>query len=514
MTAKITMGNAVSRLEGVDREVLAIVRRNVAVRLQRLPPIEAQRVIKGFFGSRRRYGALSDLAALWADTTTAEALVAAGVSYGDITPQELESVLRQRGLWDGWERLVAKDGTFATGLIAHVQRALTIRAKVDPAIVSDGRGVVPRGTPQPIPSLFDYQRDAVDAWLSAGRGVISLPPRAGKTRIAVAAVASLGLPALYVVPGIGLAKQTVGVFRSHGLTAAEATGGRQSAKRQREIARAQVWVSTPQTAASLPGIGGRQVLILDEFHHAAAKTWQAVSQAAGGAWWRLGLTGTHYRADGRGLEMTGVLARAVYQRSVADMVGLGRLVPARIAMLRITGSVGGRGHEVYSAGVVDHEERNRALTMAANALTRRGRRVLVLTKEVRHAEALAARIPGSRQVDGRNNEAVDQALTDLARRKCLAVVGTSVIGEGRDVPACDALIYAAGGRSPVKVKQDYFRALTASAGKTEAIIVDAADCQHETLTRHAAERLRLYRSEGVFTADVIDPNTFTTWLEG
>ena len=105
-----------------------------------------------------------------------------------------------------------------------------------------------------------------------------------------------------------------------------------------------------------------------------------------------GLTGTHYRADGRDLAMTGVLARAVYERTVADMVGLGRLVPARIAMLRITGRVSGKGHETYAAGIVDHEARNAALTMAANTLTRRGRRVLVLTKHVRHAEALAARI--------------------------------------------------------------------------------------------------------------------------
>tara|TARA_R110000751_G_scaffold85896_9_gene171278 strand:+ start:548 stop:1966 length:1419 start_codon:yes stop_codon:yes gene_type:complete len=472
-------------------------------------------VIKEFYKRRGdRFGSASGLAALWADTTTADALLASGVEYGGITVEELAAVLRQRGLWDGWERLVTADGTFPTGLLAHVQRALTIRAGVPRAIVSDERGRVPRGTPQPLPTLFDYQRHAVDAWLHAGRGVIALPPRAGKTRIAVAAVASLGLPTLYVVPGVGLAKQTVAVFRNHGLTAAQATGGRQSAKRQREIARAQVWVATPQTAVKLPGIGGRQVLVLDEFHHAAAQTWQAVSQAASGAHWRLGLTGTHYRADGRDLAMTGVLARAVYERTVADMVGLGRLVPARIAMLRITGRVSGKGHETYAAGIVDHEARNAALTMAANTLTRRGRRVLVLTKHVRHAEALAARISGSRQVDGRDNAAVDTALADLAARRCMAVVGTSVIGEGRDVPACDALVYAAGGKSRVKVKQDYFRALTASAGKKEAIIVDAADCQHDTLTHQSARRLRLYRSEGVFTVDVMDPQSFNAWLGG
>ena len=211
--------------------------------------------------------------------------------------------------------------------------------------------------------------------------------------------------------------------------------------------------------------------------------------------------------------MAGVLGRAVYRRSVGDMVRLGRLVPAKIAMLRIGGSISGSGYPVYRDGVVEYQARNAVLADAANALVRRGRRVLVLTKEVDHAARLSTMIAGSEAVDGRDNARVDRMLAALARGEVKAVVGTSVIGEGRDVPAADALVYASGGKSKVRVVQDYFRALTASDGKTTAIVVDAADSQHEILLDHAAERLRHYRAEAAFEATVLSPGSFGRWLD-
>jgi len=511
MRTIIEIGNITSKIS-TTKEALKVVRHNVAYRAQIMPTIDAQRIIKGYFHSRRRYGTHSDIASLFGHTETAEELEAVGCTPDNLTGTMLETTLRQRGYWDGWQRMVQSDGSFPTGLTPHVTRALELRCDITDWIVSDKRGTAPRGKPLPIPDLFDYQQAAVDAFLEGGRGVIDLPPRAGKTRIAVAITASLGLETLYIVPSVGLAKQTASVFNDHGLSAVQVTGGRPNAKKQRQMQQALVWIATPQTAAKLSNVANRKLLIFDEFHHAAAKTWKAVSEAAPAAWWRLGLTGTHYRADGKDMEMAGVLGRSLYSASVAGMVERGRLVPARIAMLRIHSKVGGSGgHEVYSAGVVDHAERNRALVMATNELVRQGRRVLVLTKEVRHAEDLSAAIPFSEQVDGRDNDAVDTALLRLAAREIKVVVGTSVIGEGRDVPACDALVYAAGGKSKVKVKQDYFRALTASEGKTGAIIVDMADCQHEVLTRHSAERLRLYESEGCFTVDILEVGEFKTW---
>jgi len=197
------------------------------------------------------------------------------------------------------------------------------------------------------------------------------------------------------------------------------------------------------------------------------------------------------------------------------MVANRRLVPARVAMIRVpeTEDLGwATGHDVYPAAVVDHEGRNGILVEAIKGLLAVGKRTLVLTKEVRHAEALSARIPGSVQVDGQKSEIVERTLLDLQAGAVRCVVGTSVIGEGVDVPAADALVYAAAGRSRVKVVQDYFRVLTASPGKTRGIVIDAADQHHPSLLPSAACRLALYRSEEAFTSEVIDPGSVTAWI--
>ena len=64
----------------------------------------------------------------------------------------------------------------------------------------------------------------------------------------------------------------------------------------------------------------------------------------------------------------------------------------------------------------------------------------------------------------------------------------------------------------MRVVQDYFRALTASEGKTVAIVVDAADAHNPILLDHAAARLSHYREERAFEACVIDPDRFQGWL--
>jgi superfamily II DNA or RNA helicase len=197
------------------------------------------------------------------------------------------------------------------------------------------------------------------------------------------------------------------------------------------------------------------------------------------------------------------------------MVALGRLVPAKIAMVRVMGAVTHvTGHDLYVDGVVDHAYRNGLIAVAANWLVHLGKRVLVLTKEIRHAEALAAAITGAVQVDGRDNSVLSGRLAQLHAGTIRCIVGTSVIGEGVDVPAADALVYAAGGRSPVKHKQDYFRVLTGGlTGKDHGIIVDFADIHHPQLEMASANRLGHYRAEAAFTSEVIDPSDLPTWLQ-
>lgn len=509
----IEVGHSISVLRA-PAEVVARVRHFVAYREEDLPPVPVQAAIRAYFGAHPRTGGKQDVWSLLGEPTVRAAMGATGFDPDDLTLRMVDAATRGHGAWDGWKRLVTESGKFPTGLAPHVARILAYRCGAQRVHWVDQRPKPPQ--PRRVvapPPLYSFQREAVDAFLRAGQGVIDLPPRSGKTRIAVAIVAETGFPTLFVAPTKGLAQQTAQVFEDHfgPHTVAVLTGGAQSGRTRKRLPSQLVWVATPRTAAALPGIESRHLLVIDEFHHAAADTWKDVAARCKAAWWRLGLTGTHFRADGRDLEMAGVLGRSVYSRSVTDMVALGRVVPARVAMLRVNGPrVSGR--DWYRDGIVRSDNRNRTLVWAANLLVQAGKRVLCIVKQVEHGRAIVAQIPGAVFVSGESGDGTDAALAALAERKVAAVVGTSVIGEGRDVPAADALVYFRGEKSEVAHTQDYYRVLTASPGKTHGIVVDAADLHSEVLLDHSAQRLQHYREETCFTSEVMDWPAFPDWL--
>lgn len=537
LSAIIHISNGRSQLKA-DSAILKRVRGLVSYRAQDLPPVGVQLVIKAFMERKRSHGRENDVARVYDHPTSCLRLeeLGWGPDSGLLTPKVFEEVMRLRGTWDGWRSLVSPAGYFGTGLLPHVRRALSLRMGADYSEVDRRERPPYSALSRRCPDLFDFQAEACQAWHDAGgRGVVNLPPRSGKTRIAIALIMQVGLPALVVVPKRTLVTQTVARFRQF-LPASQVvgvTGGRPSAKKQRQLNHALVWVATPATAAGpkpktgnnrdrrpgMTNIKSRRFLVIDEFHHAAADTWQDISLAARHAYYRLGLTGTHYRADGRDLVMHSVLSRCVYRRSVDEMVALGRLVPARVAMVRVREQPGDlsighmTGSEAYSNGVVNHPRRNLTLIAAAKKLLKQGRRVLVLAREVEHTRRLAASIPGAVQVDGLSPGKVDAVLEDMRRGTVRCVVGTSVVGEGVDVPGADALVRASGGKTPIGVIQDAFRPLTAAPGKRFAIIVDVADNHHERLLEAAAHRLALYRASKSFSVDVVDPGDLDRWLE-
>jgi len=84
---------------------------------------------------------------------------------------------------------------------ASSHAALRARLADESVRVSDEiRTIALAGAVSP-PALRWYQREALDAWTEAGhRGVVALPTGSGKTIVAIAAIAKLGVAALCLVP--------------------------------------------------------------------------------------------------------------------------------------------------------------------------------------------------------------------------------------------------------------------------------------------------------------------------
>jgi len=171
-------------------------------------------------------------------------------------------------------------------------------------------------TLQKTPRPYSYQSEAIDAWHANGkRGVVSLPTGAGKTLIAILLIADTQRPTLVHVPTIDLMHQWYTVLTEHFGQAVGLYGG---GYHELET----LTVTTYQSAViHAPYYGNRfGFAIFDECHHLPGEQYQyaALSSIAP---FRLGLTATPERVDGKETWLYALLGECCYEAGVHELSG-------------------------------------------------------------------------------------------------------------------------------------------------------------------------------------------------
>jgi superfamily II DNA or RNA helicase len=161
-----------------------------------------------------------------------------------------------------------------------------------------------------------YQQEALTAWVEAGgRGVVVLPTGAGKTVLALMAVARSGLRPLVVVPTIELLKQWTEAFRAQLALPSDAVGQVGGGLRQVRAATVITYDSAWRRPRELQPFG---LLIFDEVHHLPSASYRRIA-AASTAPFRLGLSATPERGDQRHHELERLVGPVVFRRSPAEL---------------------------------------------------------------------------------------------------------------------------------------------------------------------------------------------------
>jgi superfamily II DNA or RNA helicase len=172
--------------------------------------------------------------------------------------------------------------------------------------------VTPRLELEPRP----YQRAAVESWLRAdGRGIVVLPTGAGKTVVAFDAIACLGVRTLVVVPTIELLRQWRGGLVERLNLPAEMVGAIGGGERSSGPITVITYDSAAMPRRALSSYG---LLIFDEAHHLPAQSYRAIVKKCP-APWRLGLSATLERADGRHAELAQLIGPVVFERDSAEL---------------------------------------------------------------------------------------------------------------------------------------------------------------------------------------------------
>jgi superfamily II DNA or RNA helicase len=171
---------------------------------------------------------------------------------------------------------------------------------------------------RPVLSLVprSYQLQALTAWHEhLGRGVVVLPTGAGKTVVALMAIERLAARTLIVVPTLELLAQwRRALCEQLGLPEAAigVVGGGQRDVRDLTVI---TFDSAAMPRRRLDGFG---LLIVDEVHHLPAAQYRRIVGKVA-APYRLGLSATLDRADGRHHDLNVLIGPMVYQRWPSDL---------------------------------------------------------------------------------------------------------------------------------------------------------------------------------------------------
>lgn len=205
-----------------------------------------------------------------------------------------------------------------------------------------------QGTVTPRP----HQAEALAAWKAAGRrGVVVLPTGAGKTLVAQLALEATPRSALVVVPTLDLLHQWyAGLKAAFPGTEVGLLGGG-----SRDLTSPLLVSTYVSAAAEAETLGNRfALLIFDEVHHLPAGYTRVIAEYSI-APYRLGLTATPERSDGRDRDLETLIGPTVYSRSPEELAGIA-LAPFELVKIRVALSATERRR--YEACV---ERRNRFL---------------------------------------------------------------------------------------------------------------------------------------------------------
>jgi superfamily II DNA or RNA helicase len=366
---------------------------------------------------------------------------------------------------------------------------------------------------------YPHQQEALAAWKAAKRrGVVVLPTGAGKTYLAQMAIVATPRPTLIVVPTIELMHQWYAHLNTvfTGVEIGLLGGGAHD--------RTPILVATYDSAAiHIEKLGNLYAtIVFDECHHLPAEFYNTIASFAI-APYRLGLTATPERGDGKHLELVKSIGPEIYRKTPAELAGT-TLAPYKIEQIKVklTNAEQNRYQELIA-------ERNRFLAsrgiyfsspqgwqdfVRESGRSSAGRRAMLAHREAKEivlctnaklrilADLLAKHYPEPTLIFTSDNATVyriAQTLlipaithhTPVKERHVIlgafrsgeykTLVASQVLNEGIDIPAAKIAIVLSGSASPREHVQRLGRILRKGDGKKHAILYEliSADTMEE-----------------------------------
>ncbi len=379
-------------------------------------------------------------------------------------------------------------------------------------------------------SLRDYQLEALNAWMNnSGRGIVALPTGSGKTLIGIAALTRIHEAALIITYTKEQLMQWEKAITSFTNMPPSLIGHYYS--REKKVS--PVTLATYQTAFKyIEKLSPHfNLLIIDEVHHLPAEKFKHIAITSP-ARYRLGLSATPYREDGKHVELFPLMGGVIYHKTAQELAELGFLAKFRVQTIKVELKSDERAAYLRlrkafreAAGSLDfktlvelakkgnfkavkaleiHSEMMKILSTCRSKLEKvkelverelsEGRKIIVFAHYVALAEEIAKET-GAYLLTGELEEVKRRAILDqfkMARSGALVV--TTVGDEGLDIPDASIGILVAGTGSRRQFIQRLGRLLRPQPGK-EAIL-------YEIVVKGSSEELQARRRKTVALDDL------------
>lgn len=355
-----------------------------------------------------------------------------------------------------------------------------------------------------------YQQEMTDIGIEKTRGVFVGAVGVGKTLVAVNLIKELGVTTLFVTPSSALLEQAYRTF-------IDAFGKSLVGKISSQVIKTKkklppIRVVTIQTLASLKKrdmlsdlLHDIDMFMVDEIHHAGAKSYTSLLRDLDHVYYRFGFTGTFLRNDHKTLDMYGFLSDKLYEYLPKQATEEGYLTPVKFVVRRLPGKMSmdyqreyklnycGTGG--YLSGIIDRVEalpENEQILILVDRKEKAGK---VIQEYLKKNGFDSIFICGDNK-----KEYITDAISQFNDKKIRILIGSTVIGEGVDVHSAQHLILATGGKSIVKIVQAIGRCVRLHPGKSQSYVYDFLFEGTKYLERHLKQRIDIYQTQ--FSGDV------------
>ena len=381
--------------------------------------------------------------------------------------------------------LIDAKGSFPTGLlprlesylqdkgISYVLEHITQAPKKTLGMFKfDSKGLVP----------YVFQAEAMYIACANGRGGLEMCTGSGKSLVMALLIYNMQVKTLVIVPTLELKNQLSISFKQW-------FGNLDN-------------ITIENIASSaLKKAHKYDMLILDEVHHSASKTYQDLNKNAWkDIYHRYFFSGTFFRnQDSEQLLFESIAGQRIFKFSYKEAVEAKCIVPveAYYYVVPTSKTNGETWGPVYTELVVKNTVRNEMVASTLLNLSNSGLSTLCLVKEIEHGNILSA-LTGLPFANGADEDSRKNIAEFSAGRIKVLIGTTGILGEGVDSKPCEYVIVAGLGKAKSAFMQQIGRGVRKYPGKESTKIIIFQDKSHKwTVSHFNAQKKILFDEYGV-----------------